>query len=66
MTQCQLDRAIASATGESVDLIRHRGFGLLTPDRPACRHRPPRRRSRRPSPRGMFPDRRAVSQAPAA
>lgn len=29
MTQKQLDRAIAQATGESVSTIRHRGFGLI-------------------------------------
>ena len=40
MTQCQLDRAIAAAAGETVGLVRRLGVGLLAPDRPAC----PRRR----------------------
>jgi hypothetical protein len=29
MTQRQIDRAVASATGESLDLVRRMGFGLL-------------------------------------
>ena len=29
MSQYQLEKAVARATGESVDLIRERGFGLL-------------------------------------
>jgi hypothetical protein len=29
MTQSQLNRAVARATGECLSTIRHRGFGLL-------------------------------------
>jgi hypothetical protein len=29
VTQAQLDRAVATATGETVRDIRHRGFGIL-------------------------------------
>ena len=32
MTQADLNRAVAEATGESVREIARRGFGLLTPD----------------------------------
>jgi hypothetical protein len=32
MTQAELDRAVAEATGESVHTISRRGFVLLTPD----------------------------------
>jgi hypothetical protein len=32
MTQSELDRAVAAATGESVDTISRRGFVLLTPN----------------------------------
>ena len=32
MTQADLNRAVAKATGESVREIARRGFGLLTPD----------------------------------
>jgi hypothetical protein len=35
MTQAQLDRAVARATGEPLRLIRGRGFGLA-PRRPAA------------------------------
>jgi hypothetical protein len=38
MTQSQLHRAIARATGESVRTIRHLGFGFLTDD---CEGRDP-------------------------
>ena len=31
MTQGQLDRAVAQATGESVRTIRHRGFNIELP-----------------------------------
>ncbi len=31
MTQLQIDHAVASATGESLDLVRQRGFGLVSP-----------------------------------
>ena len=31
MTQAELDRAVAAATGESVNTISQRGFVLLTP-----------------------------------
>jgi hypothetical protein len=31
MTQADLDRAVAAATGESVNTISRRGFVLLTP-----------------------------------
>ena len=31
MTQAELDRAVAEATGESVQTIAGRGFSLLTP-----------------------------------
>jgi hypothetical protein len=34
MTQAQLDRAVARATGESVAFIRGMGFGLLSLPRP--------------------------------
>jgi len=43
MTQSALDRSIARVTGESVGLIRQRGFVLLTPSAP---HR--QRRNHRP------------------
>lgn len=29
MTQRQIDRAVASATGESLDVVRRLGFGLV-------------------------------------
>jgi hypothetical protein len=32
MTQSDLDRAVAAATGESVSAISRRGFVLLTPN----------------------------------
>ncbi len=31
MTQLQLDRAVAKATGESLREIRHRGFSIVDP-----------------------------------
>ena len=31
MTQAQLNRAVAEATGESVETIRHRGFSIFQP-----------------------------------
>lgn len=31
MTQAQLNRAVAEATGETVETIRHRGFSIVTP-----------------------------------
>jgi hypothetical protein len=31
MTQLQVDRSVARATGESVDVIHHQGFCLLRP-----------------------------------
>ena len=31
MTQLQLDRAVAKATGESLGEIRHRGFSIADP-----------------------------------
>jgi hypothetical protein len=43
MTQNELNRAVAAATGESVTEISSRGFGLLNlrppVDEPASRHR---------------------------
>ena len=32
MTQCQLDRAVARATGETVTQIRRLGFSLMVPE----------------------------------
>ena len=32
MTQAQLNRAVASATGETISEIRRMGFGLADPD----------------------------------
>ena len=32
MTQLQFEREVASATGESINTIRHRGFTLLEPE----------------------------------
>lgn len=29
MTQCEIDRAVAATTGESLTEIRHRGFGIV-------------------------------------
>ena len=29
MTQCQIDRAVAAATGESLDVVRRLGFSLV-------------------------------------
>ena len=34
MTQRQFEREVASATGESIDTIRHRGFSLVEPEYP--------------------------------
>ena len=31
MTQCEIDEAVASVTGESVSLINERGFGIADP-----------------------------------
>lgn len=31
MTQVEIDKAVALATGESVDLIQDRGFGIADP-----------------------------------
>ena len=31
MTQAELDRAVAEATGESLQTVARRGFSLLTP-----------------------------------
>ena len=31
MTQCEIDEAVASVTGESVLLINERGFGIADP-----------------------------------
>lgn len=31
MTQSELNQAVAAATGESVQTIRHRGFSVVTP-----------------------------------
>jgi hypothetical protein len=31
MTQCEIDEAVASVTGESVSLIEDRGFGIADP-----------------------------------
>jgi hypothetical protein len=31
MTQAELNRAVAHATGETVETVRHMGFTLLTP-----------------------------------
>jgi hypothetical protein len=45
MTQSQIDRAVARATGESVGLIQRRGFSLHFQPVPLRRHR--RRRPRR-------------------
>lgn len=45
MTQSQIDRAVARATGESVDLIQRRGFSLQSLPIPQRRQR--RRRQRR-------------------
>jgi hypothetical protein len=45
MTQSQIDRAVARATGESVDLIQRRGFSLHCLPIPQRRQR--RRRQRR-------------------
>ena len=42
MTQAQLDRAVARATGEHVETIQHRGFSAVT-----VRLRPAGRRRRR-------------------
>ena len=36
MTQANLDRAVARATGETVTEIRRLGFSLLIPPSPAC------------------------------
>lgn len=36
MTQRQLENAVADATGESLDMVRNRGFGLMIPDRPGA------------------------------
>lgn len=45
MTQSQIDRAVARATGESVELIQRRGFSLHSMPVPLRRLR--RRRPRR-------------------
>lgn len=34
MTQRQLESAVADATGESLGMVRSRGFGLMVADRP--------------------------------
>jgi hypothetical protein len=47
MTQSQIDRAVARATGESVGLIQRRGFSLQNVPVPLRRYR--RRRPRRSS-----------------
>jgi|GEM_PF-3231056 hypothetical protein len=51
MTQNELNRAVAAATGESVTEISSRGFGLLNlrppADEPTSRHRGRRRRTQR-------------------
>lgn len=51
MTQNELNRAVADATGETVGEISSRGFGLLNQrpatDEPATRHQGRRRRGRR-------------------
>lgn len=48
MTQHQLDRAVARATGETVETIQRRGFSLVSPARPQQRSCRPRRRPARP------------------
>jgi hypothetical protein len=42
MTQHQLDRAVARATGETVETIQHRGFSFCAarPVLPRTRHKP--------------------------
>ncbi len=45
MTQREIDRQVARATGETVAEIRRRGFILLTAA-PSC-HKPPASKSRR-------------------
>ncbi|MDR3623065.1 MAG: hypothetical protein P4L85_27175 [Paludisphaera borealis] len=35
MTQRQLEGAVADATGESLAMVRNRGFGLMTPVPPS-------------------------------
>jgi hypothetical protein len=51
MTQNELNRAVAAATGETCAEISSRGFGLLNlrpaSDEPATRHRGRRRRGKR-------------------
>ena len=34
MTQCDLDREVARATGETLSMIRNLGFSLVEPDDP--------------------------------
>jgi hypothetical protein len=46
MTQSQLDRAVARATGESVATVRGLGFSLMAAPRPARRRRRRRYRAR--------------------
>jgi hypothetical protein len=48
MTQAQLNRAVAHATGETVGLVEHRGFNLvIVPETVGRPSRSSRRRSRR-------------------
>lgn len=35
MTQAQLNRAVARATGDECEVIAHRGFSLVTDEEPA-------------------------------
>ncbi len=42
MTQNQLNREVAQATGETVDFIRKRGFGIIITPHPRPRTRPRR------------------------
>jgi hypothetical protein len=55
MTQRQLDRSVARATGETVDFILHLGFSempmpAVVPSRPAARQFVPRTRDDRRRP----------------
>ena len=50
MTQAQLDRAVARATGESLNTVRSFGFGIADPE--AVFHDP--EPSRRPQPSRRF------------
>jgi len=37
MTQAELDRAVAAATGETLGTVRHRGFSIVEVPEPAPR-----------------------------